>query len=221
MKHLNLNNIEKMLTMQDSMNTTVNNHWRNENNPWYRAMWTECAELMDHIGWKWWSKQELDINQAEMELVDIWHFGLSDILQKGVESIAILKDVESIYQNTLKHERNEIDKKEVLKNVENFSESILIKKTFDIKSFFVLANSLNLDFDRLTLLYIAKNVLNKFRQNNGYKSGTYTKIWGGKEDNCHLTQIVLDFNDNNLDTLEEYIYKNLEIKYKSVKSSIC
>lgn len=65
---------------------------------WYRAMWTECAELMDHIGWKWWSKQELDINQAEMELVDIWHFGLSDILQKGVESIAILKDVESIYQ---------------------------------------------------------------------------------------------------------------------------
>lgn len=97
----------------------------------------------------------------------------------------------------------------------------MIKKTFDIKSFFVLANSLNLDFDRLTLLYIAKNVLNKFRQNNGYKSGTYTKIWGGKEDNCHLTQIVLDFNDNNLDTLEEYIYKNLEIKYKSVKSSIC
>ena len=132
-----------------------------------------------------------------------------------------MKDVESIYQNTLKHERNEIDKKEVLKNVENFSESILIKKTFDIKSFFVLANSLNLDFDRLTLLYIAKNVLNKFRQNNGYKSGTYTKMWGGKEDNCHLTQIVLDFNDNNLDTLEEYIYKNLEIKYKSVKSSIC
>lgn len=33
--------------------------------------WTECAELMDHIGWKWWKKQEIDIEQAQIELIDI------------------------------------------------------------------------------------------------------------------------------------------------------
>ena len=35
----------------------------------------------------------------------------------------------------------------------------------------------------LLKLYRAKNVLNAFRQKNGYKQGTYVKIWGEDEDN--------------------------------------
>ena len=79
--------IEEMLNLQDSINSVINPNWRDAKNPWYRAIWTECAELMDHIGWKWWKKQEIDIEQAQIELIDIWHFGLSDILQRKITSL--------------------------------------------------------------------------------------------------------------------------------------
>ena len=64
--------MKEMLELQDSINSLINNEWRNAHNPWYRAIWTECAELMDHIGWKWWKKQEIDIEQAQIELIDIF-----------------------------------------------------------------------------------------------------------------------------------------------------
>ena len=38
--------------------------------------------------------------------------------------------------------------------------------------------------------YIGKNVLNKFRQNNGYKEGNYRKIWGDLEDNEVLIEVL-------------------------------
>lgn len=38
--------------------------------------------------------------------------------------------------------------------------------------------------------YFGKNVLNQFRQDNGYKEGTYIKIWNNEEDNVHMLRIV-------------------------------
>jgi len=66
-----------MLELQEAMNSKVNAEWRQANYEWYRAIWVECAELMDHYGWKWWKKQSLDTDQVVLELIDIWHFGLS------------------------------------------------------------------------------------------------------------------------------------------------
>ena len=65
------NQLITRLSLQDKMNTKVNNDWRAQNFQWYRAIWTECAELMDHYGWKWWKNQPVDIDQSKLELVDI------------------------------------------------------------------------------------------------------------------------------------------------------
>ena len=46
-------------------------------------------------------------------------------------------------------------------------------------------------------LYLGKNVLNEFRQNNGYKEGDYVKIWNGVEDNVIMGRMLED----NLDDL--------------------
>ena len=64
-----------MLELQSDMNTKVHADWKQQNFEWYRAIWVECAELLDHYGWKWWKKQNPDVGQIELELVDIWHFG--------------------------------------------------------------------------------------------------------------------------------------------------
>ncbi|MCU7958424.1 MAG: dUTP diphosphatase, partial [gamma proteobacterium symbiont of Bathyaustriella thionipta] len=49
-----------MLSLQDSMNTRVDENWRQAGFAWYRAIWVECGELMDHYGWKWWKHQQPD-----------------------------------------------------------------------------------------------------------------------------------------------------------------
>ena len=60
--------------------------------------------------------------------------------------------------------------------------------------------------------YIAKNVLNRFRQNNGYKEGSYKKIWNGHEDNEVMSEIL----SNGVSKIDE-IYAALEREYKKVK----
>ncbi|RKG72059.1 dUTP diphosphatase, partial [Corallococcus sp. CA049B] len=42
-----------------------------------RAVLVETTEAMDHHGWKWWSKQTMNLEQLRIELIDIWHFALS------------------------------------------------------------------------------------------------------------------------------------------------
>ena len=56
-----------------------------------------------------------------------------------------------------------------------------------------------------------KNVLNKFRQDNGYKEGTYRKIWNGKEDNVVLSEIL----SRGIYGMDE-IYANLQKAYSEI-----
>lgn len=60
--------------------------------------------------------------------------------------------------------------------------------------------------------YSFKAVLNLFRQNNGYKQGTYKKMWGDVEDNVHLMYYAASMPNASSDE----IYKYLEVTYEQV-----
>ena len=64
--HIMRQQIEIMLKLQDLINTRVHADWRVQGFKWYRAIWVECAELMEHFGWKWWKKQDADIDQVKL-----------------------------------------------------------------------------------------------------------------------------------------------------------
>lgn len=68
--------------------------------------------------------------------------------------------------------------------------------------------------DELYRQYVGKNVLNFFRQDNGYKTGTYIKVWSGREDNEHLVEVMdaLDLNDVNF---SDNVYDGLNARYPS------
>ena len=78
-----------------------------------------------------------------------------------------------------------------------------------------LLDDLGRGFDDLYRTYVGKNVLNFFRQDHGYRDGSYVKTWDGREDNEHLVEIlvVLDVDDIEFQTL---VYAGLEERYKSV-----
>lgn len=38
-----------MLEMQNAMNTKVHEQWSNQGFEWYRAIWVECAEMLNRL----------------------------------------------------------------------------------------------------------------------------------------------------------------------------
>lgn len=197
--------ITQMLTMQDAMNSRVSDTWRSNNYEWYRAIWVECAEMLDHHGWKWWKHQEIDVPQVQLELVDIFHFGLSLRLMTGasVESIA-----DELTQQ-LTESTPETDFKIAL---ENLASAAVSDKTFDAVALADCMRLMNMDLNELFRQYVGKNTLNFFRQDHGYKEGTYIKIWNGEEDNEVLANIVTSLDPSTVD-FQQQLYTALEAKY--------
>ena len=72
-----------MFELQAMMNSKVDPNWITARYPYLRAVAIEGAEAIEHHGWKWWKKQNKDLAQLQMELIDIWHFFLSEILLRN------------------------------------------------------------------------------------------------------------------------------------------
>ena len=202
--------IMTMLDLQNDMNTKVHADWRAQNFEWYRAIWIECAELLDHYGWKWWKKQTPDVDQIALELVDIWHFGLSLMLLSNDSKDVLVDQVEQIFMTPVISDDFAID-------LESFTEKTLITKDFDLQGFARLMAGINMDFETLYVGYVGKNVLNFFRQDYGYKDGSYVKQWNGVEDNEHLVQIVSTL-DTSSSAFAKDLYTQMELRYKELCS---
>ncbi|MGS2716555.1 dUTP diphosphatase [Eionea flava] len=196
-----------MLDLQDAMNTKVHSDWREQGFEWYRAIWIECAELMDHYGWKWWKKQSPDIEQVKLEVIDVWHFGLSMLLVKTVSAEDIAGELESALAKV-----GDVDFHSA---VEVFAGKTLTTQHFSVESFAGLMQATSMSFDALYTGYVGKNVLNLFRQDHGYKDGSYQKLWGGQEDNEHLVDIVQTIDASSPD-FKEVLYRELSQRYQSL-----
>lgn len=198
--------IVTMLELQDDMNRRVHPDWRSQDFAWYRAVWIECAELLDHYGWKWWKKQKPDLDQVKLELVDIWHFGLS-ILLLGSDSL------EQIAAEIAEGLGEGSSSGDFRTDLEDFTLITLQTKAFSVAAFARLLDGVGMGFEELYGRYVGKNVLNFFRQDNGYQEGTYTKSWQGREDNEHLVEIV-ERLDVWRDDFKDELYRELSLRYR-------
>ncbi|MCY3811425.1 MAG: dUTP diphosphatase [Gammaproteobacteria bacterium] len=172
-----------MAQMQDDHNRLVHPRWRQQGHDYYRAVWVECAELLDHYGWKWWKRQHADLEQVKLEIIDIWHFGLSELLRADQLDQGLAERLAS----TLARD----DAVGFHAGVENLALQSLTTQRFDLEAFVAVMRALPMTFDELYRGYVAKNILNAFRQEHGYQDGSYRKRWhDGREDNEHLVEIV-------------------------------
>lgn len=198
-----------MLAMQDSMNTKVHPQWSEQNFEWYRAVWIECAELMDHQGYKWWKKQTPDLEQVQLEVIDIWHFGMSALFAHYDSPTDIADAILSAWSTVDDQQLS------VHQATEELAAWCLMHKSFSAIHFWRLLVAVDLDFDRLFVAYVGKNVLNFFRQDHGYKDGTYIKIWNGKEDNEHLIELTAEL-DTDSDSFRDNLYHALSHRYQQL-----
>jgi len=198
-----------MLKLQDQMNQKVHPQWISQHYEWYRAIWIECAELMDHVGYKWWKHQNNDIEQVRLEVVDIWHFGLSALFREGAD-IELMADQ---IQDAI--EQHATDTRGIRDATERLAQHCLTTHAFSVDLFCSLLDAVELDFDSLYRAYVGKNVLNFFRQDHGYKEGSYVKNWAGREDNEHLVEVVAELDSSAAD-FADLLYQALSERYLQV-----
>jgi len=194
-----------MLDMQDAMNARVNPDWRQAGNAWYRAIWTECAEMLDHYGWKWWKHQQPDLEQVQLELVDIMHFAMSDYLLQDEDNEAVATRIVA----ELSDPRQEAD---IRAAIEAMAQTTIANKSMHFSDFSNVLTLIEMDFDRLYRTYVGKNVLNFFRQDHGYRDGSYIKIWDGREDNEHLAELLSQL-DSSSPGFRDDVYQGLKARY--------
>ena len=200
-----------MLEMQDRMNAVVHPQWVSQRYEWYRAVWIECAELLDHYGYKWWKKQSPEVEQVRLEIIDIWHFGMSALFadERSIENIG--DEIEAAINS---HE-SAADTVEFRSLVEALAEDCLASKGFSVAIFWQLLDAADMSFDDLYTAYIGKNVLNFFRQDHGYKDGSYVKSWEGREDNEHLVELLENLDSSRPD-FRDALYDALAERYQSI-----
>jgi hypothetical protein len=208
-----------MLSLQASMNFKIDPDWVEARYPYLLAVVIEGAEAIEHHGWKWWKKQHKDLPQLQMELIDIWHFMLSEILLRNdadeEKAVMFLNQAiaDSEHLQSLSFDGQDYPLKELglLQQIELLI-ALAGARRVEVGLFSSIMRLCELDWNSLFSQYVGKNVLNVFRQDHGYKQGTYLKQWNGQEDNEHLVEILNQL-DPEIESYKEQLYSQLESRY--------
>lgn len=223
-----MDKILQMLELQQQLNDATNGlGWEEgltKNGKiidWKRCTYLECAELIESYPWKHWKNIDArpDYANIKIEAVDIWHF----IMSQGLEDYkkGDLGSIETLANNINSLSNFDTFSGELKEHFKDYYEQIAVVEALMrilfcggsteklMAAFIDVAMQSGLNLDTLYTLYVGKNILNQFRQDHGYKEGTYIKIWNGKEDNVTM-QSILEENEN---ITPDALYKALEEAY--------
>ena len=218
--------MQKLLTMlrlQQFLNDTTNGEgWekgvtaQGKRIDWRRCAFLEAAELIDSYPWKHWKDIDAapDRENIRIEAVDIWHFVASEALRHAaleakidIEALAAMIAQSKGYRAFAAGETVQLESfYDEIAVVEDFVAALFCRQNEIValcERFFHMASVCGLHLDSLYALYIGKNILNRFRQDHGYKEGSYIKLWNGEEDNVVMQRILQEQPDITPEALYE------------------
>lgn len=149
------------------------------------------------------------MDNVKVEAIDLLHFVISDAIQLiyNCSGEIDLTYIVTTFDEHFNNSDGYLDGLSLNKlvdelNYNRWNRFIVIKKIFE---------DLNMSNEDVYIAYIVKNCLNKFRQDNGYKDGSYIKDWNGKEDNVVAYEIANEWGAD--EELFEHLYIDLETYY--------
>jgi len=216
-----ISQLKTMFAMQAELNAVMGSPtWLTDNNNYMRAARIELFEAIDHYGYKWWKAHKPNVPQCQLELVDAWHFVMSDMMVRlaadGVSVDELITDIQPILEECVAEPKT-------FNSDFNMAIEVIISGSFltgnlALKPFVEACEVLNLTGDQFFKMYVFKNALNLFRQKHGDKQGTYIKTWFGREDNVFLAQEIDAINVTAPDFIEK-LNASLEAEYAAVKAN--
>ena len=230
-----------LLEQQNKLNTIINPTWKDDRTraDFIRAMIVESGELLEHTDYKWWKHGSVDIAQSQMEIVDLWFFFFSLVIldpatlpsKIGEDKLEYFAQMFMDHSGlegtpdpslTTKSSKPEWDTENVQRRTLYFVHSCsqmtpnLLSTMYELAE---LTTAAGMSFEKMYDMYMGKLILNIFRQENGYKEGTYRKQWHTAtygspkttlEDNQVLTTIMKRESDPTL------IKEALQNGYKAI-----
>jgi hypothetical protein len=204
-----------LTALQDDLNTLINPNWRNELTPdhFTTQVVDELSELLGSgVEYKWWKHidpDKFDEHNFKIELIDVVFFTLCKIM---VDDRTQTGQIETMPEQILL-DTNKINYSAFI----NVLQIIMSSELFDGDDVIgYILSSARMSHEEASAYYVTKFVLNKFRQDSGYKSGEYVKVVDGTEDNERLRVLVLDFLDDSGVTLLELVEDTVSHFYKHV-----
>lgn len=164
--------VTKLFQMQDQLNTYIHPEWKTQEFNWDLAILDECMEIHGHLGWKWWKKDykvgltEANKKQVQLEVIDILHFVISKNMEESWSAGYTLSAI-----------NNFINTGDSLEQWLKYVTVQAADENIDISDWPQLAALVGLTEQEILETYTQKYVLNKFRQDHGYKDGSYVKEW--------------------------------------------
>ena len=137
-----------------------------------------------------------------------------DLIQSTAEVLMVLHDADDAavaarIEAELRAPRGEGDIREA---IEQMAQSTIAERSMHYSDFARVMELIGMEFDELYRHYVGKNVLNFFRQDHGYKEGTYVKLWDGREDNEHLAELLAVLDSDSAD-FRDRVYEGLRERY--------
>lgn len=219
--------ISQLFRMQDTLNSYIHPEWKLQGFNWFDAIVDECQEILGHLGWKWWKESyQCGITtgnkaQLKLEVIDLLHFVVSGVAQPDWFDFTDIENF-TVYINTpyLQNLDASVEMEMIARDLRkgNANSAICISQ---------MAHILEMTKEEILTTYLHKYVLNKFRQDHGYKDGTYDKTWVLKIFRDGLTPEAVSLEDNEvLERAVEYLsnrpdvtigeqtlYSELEFRY--------
>lgn len=191
----------------------------------------ECAEAFKCLPWKWWKAHGgIDLPNLQVEIIDCLHFQISDLIRQTPEAHLTLPDFgwgKNVSKDDVRvrffltlflHGFNAAPKSEFLIPIlKAWAGTAFSGQGWPNSRPYLLGLTcklLDLDLQKLHDIYVSKNVLNLFRNRNGYLTGEYIKDWNGKEDNEAMLEIV---QETGIDA--ERIYQGLTKRYAEIRAA--
>lgn len=212
--------VNTIYRMQAEANDVMSTAWRTSTNSaiaYYRAGMVEAIESLMWYGFKWWKKEIINITRVKEELIDILHFGVSDSLRNIITMHSQAEtpyDIDSFIRHYSMYDMNNEELAQPMQigrfacgtsgvdlptDEHGFTFLDLVDQFVFYCTYYgkvpmdwlmLMFDKLEMDNNEVTGMYLAKNLLNKFRTANGAKEGTYYKVWAGREDQEHLTDYL-------------------------------
>jgi hypothetical protein len=222
----NLIYLSDFLKLQDEVNSAISpegERWCMPGNepPAKFAIIDEMGEFVRSIGYEWWKQSETDYENAIMELADMLAFAITSTgvkfyefqLQNEVDNYSLYDEPEYTEESLESLTKQVTVQALTIESVGDLANLFELTKVLASK----LAEDLNVDYLSPFTTLIAKNYLNIFRTNNGYKEGTYKKIWAEKEDNYYLQAFISGMSTDEVIEKREEIFNNLQLAYDNAQ----
>lgn len=195
--------LKECAQLQAELNDKYTPAWRTEGRLHDRidypmaAAYELLAEFLPSAkNFEWWKPaKELDPLNARVELVDALHFILSEMILQNPSPEALKNALsEPNLEQALPDSYHTLELSTALKRCVRSCLTHL-NDSFILVDFSILCRAAGSSLTEILGMYRGKNLLNGFRINNGYKQGTYEKVWilqgEAQEDNYWVFQHLI------------------------------